>query len=304
MDRLHSMTVFVAVAESESFSGGARKLGMSPPAVTRTVAALEDRLGVKLLNRTTRHVRVTDAGQRYLEDSRRIIADSDEADEVAAGINAEPRGHLAITAPMMFGRMYVTPGIVEFLQRYPSMEVSAVFLDRIVNLLEEGLDVGIRIGDLPESNMKAQRVGYVRQVTCAAPDYLQLNGVPLSPQDLQNHQLVTASAISSSVEWKFIHDGKMIPVRVKPRLTVSSNDAAIEAVVRGCGITRLLSYQIAPQLEGGQLDILLKEYEPAPLPIHVVHREGKYTSAKTRAFVDLIADRIREDSSLDREGAV
>ena len=139
------MTVFVAVAEEESFAAGARRLGMSPPAVTRAISALEERLGVKLLNRTTRYVRVTDAGHRYLDDCRRIIQDTDEADEAAAGINGEPRGHLAVTAPVMFGRLFVIPGIVDYLQRYPDMEVSAVFLDRVVNLLEEGFDVGIRI---------------------------------------------------------------------------------------------------------------------------------------------------------------
>ncbi|MDD1629788.1 MAG: LysR family transcriptional regulator, partial [Methylococcaceae bacterium] len=153
MDRLHLMTVFVAVAEEESFAGGSRRLGMSPPAVTRAIAALEDRLGVKLLTRTTRYVRVTDAGNRYLDDARRIIAELDEADEAAAGINAEPRGHLAVTAPVLFGRIFVIPGIVDYLQRYPDMEVSAVFLDRVVNLLEEGFDVGVRIGELPDSSM-------------------------------------------------------------------------------------------------------------------------------------------------------
>ena len=178
MDRLHLMEVFVAVAEEEGFAAGARRLRMSPPAVTRAIAALEARLGVKLLNRTTRFVRVTEAGQRYLDDTRRIIGEVDEADEAAAGINAEPRGHLSVTAPVMFGSLYVTPGIVEFLERYPAAEVSAVFLDRIVNMLEEGIDVGVRIGELPDSSMKALRVGYVRRVLCAAPSYLERHGEP------------------------------------------------------------------------------------------------------------------------------
>ncbi|MCU7812568.1 MAG: LysR family transcriptional regulator, partial [Candidatus Thiodiazotropha sp. (ex Notomyrtea botanica)] len=152
MDRFHLMSVFIAVAEEQGFASGARRLDMSPPAVTRAVAHLEERLGVKLLNRTTRYVRVTEAGQRYLEDARRILSEVEAADESAAGINAEPRGHLAVTAPVLFGRMFVMPGIVEYLKRYPSTEVSAVFLDRIVNLLEEGQDVGVRIGQLPDSS--------------------------------------------------------------------------------------------------------------------------------------------------------
>jgi DNA-binding transcriptional LysR family regulator len=299
MDRLHLMSVYVAVAEAESFAGGARRLGMSPPAVTRAVAALEARLGVKLLNRTTRHVRATDAGQRYLEDARRIIAASDEADEAAAGINAEPRGHLAVTAPVLFGKMFVTPGIVDYLQRYPDMEVSALFLDRVVNLLDEGLDVGIRIGELPDSSFKAVRVGQVRRVVCAAPAYLKAHGLPKRPEDLRQHQIISASGVTPSMEWKFSRAGVDQSVRIQPRLTVTSNDAAIEAAVRGFGITRLMSYQVAPQLAAGELKIVLGDDEPAPLPIHVVHREGRYASAKIRSFVDLIAQRLKAEKSLN-----
>jgi len=299
MDRLHLMTVFVAVAEEESFAGGARRLAMSPPAVTRAVAALEDRLGVKLLNRTTRFVRATDAGQRYLEDARRIIGEADEADEAAAGLNAEPRGHLAVTAPALFGKLYVLPGIVDFLQRYPAMEVSALFLDRVVNLLEEGLDVGVRIGELPDSSMRALRVGYVRRVLCASPDYLDKHGMPQNPAELSGHNIVSASAVSPSIEWKFGQGSGLTAVRVKPRLTVTTNDAAIEAAVLGFGITRLLSYQVVPQLVSGQLKILLSEFEPAPMPIHVLHREGRYASAKVRSFVDLIAVGLRGNPALN-----
>ena len=226
MDRLHLMNVFVAVGEAQSFAAGARRLGMSPPAVTRAIAALEARLGVKLLNRTTRFVRVTEAGQRYLDDARRIIGDVDEADEAAAGVNAEPRGHLAVTAPVLFGKMYVTPGIVDYLQRYPAMEVSALFLDRIVNLLEEGLDVGVRIGELPDSSMKAIGVGHVRRVVCASPAYLKRQGAPKTPADLARHSVVLSSTVTPVADWKFAHDTKTTTVRVTPRLTVTSIDPA------------------------------------------------------------------------------
>ncbi|MDK2126908.1 LysR family transcriptional regulator [Parachitinimonas caeni] len=299
MDRLHLMTVFVAVAESESFAGGARRLGMSPPAVTRAVAALEERLGVKLLNRTTRHVRVTEAGQRYLEDARRIIAEVDEADEAAVGINAEPRGHLAVTAPVLFGKLFVMPAVVDYLQRYPQMEVSALFLDRVVNLLEEGLDVGIRIGELADSTMKALRVGYVRRVVCASPEYLDKLGLPLAPEDLLGHQIIAASGVSPTIEWKFQRDGETVGVRVRPRLVITSNDAALEAAVRGFGITRLLSYQVAQQLANQQLKIILSEFEPPRLPIHIVHREGRRPSAKMRAFIDLMAAHLRSSADLN-----
>lgn len=295
MDRLQLMTVFVAVAEEQSFAGGARRLNMSPPAVTRAIAALEDRLGTKLLTRTTRYVRVTDAGQRYLEDARRIISEVDEADEAAAGINAEPRGQLAITAPVLFGKLFVIPGIVDYLQRYPDMEISAVFLDRIVNLLEEGFDVGIRIGELPDSSMKAIRVGSIRRVVCASPAYLAKHGAPDKPSDLANHLVVAASAVSPAIEWKFAEG---LVVRVKPRLTVTSNDSAIAAVLLGMGVTRLLSYQIASYQASGQLQTILSEFEPEPLPIHVIHREGRYASAKVRSFVDLIVAKLRSDQAL------
>jgi DNA-binding transcriptional LysR family regulator len=298
MDRLHLMTVFLAVAEEESFAGGARRLAMSPPAVTRAVAALEERLGVKLLTRTTRHVRVTEAGQRYLDDARRVIAAADEADEAAAGLHGQPRGHLTITAPVLFGRMYVMAGIVAYLQRFPETTVSAMFLDRVINMLEEGVDVGIRIGELADSSYKALRVGYVRRLVCAAPDYLARHGIPRDPEDLSGHPIIVAANLGPMAEWKFARDGAPISIRVKPRLTVTSNDAAIAAAVGGIGITRLLSYQIAPQLAAGELQIILSEYELPRVPIHVIHREGRNASAKIRRFVDLMAERLRTDPSL------
>lgn len=295
MDKLYLMTAFVAVAEEESFAGAARRLNMSPPAVTRAIAALEERLGVKLLNRTTRYVRSTDAGLRYLDDARRIIGEVEEADEAAQGVNAAPRGHLAVTAPMLFGKEFVLPGIVEFLKLYPDMEVSAMFLDRVVNLLEEGFDVGIRIGELPDSSMKAKHVGFVRRVVCASSAYLTESGTPVRPEQLIGHTIVAAGTVSPSVEWKFGKGDQSSSVRVKPRLTVFNNDAAIEAAMQGFGITRLLSYQIAPQVASGQLNIILSEFEQVPIPVHVIHREGRYASGKVRTFVDLIAEKLKND---------
>lgn len=299
MDRFHLMNVFVAVAEEQGFAAGARRLGMSPPAVTRAVATLEERLGVKLLNRTTRYVRATEAGQRYLEDARRILTEVDAAEEAATGINAEPRGHLAVTAPVLFGRMFVMPGIVDYLQRYPGTEVSAVFLDRVVNLLEEGQDVGVRIGELPDSSMRALRVGSVRLVVCASPEYLERHGEPKVPQELFEHSIIASSAGSGAFDWRFEITSGTRGLRIQPRLTVTSNDAAIEAARQGFGITRLLSYQVAPQLASSELKIVLTEYEPAPRPIHIVHREGRYASAKVRAFVDLMAERLRAEHALN-----
>lgn len=300
MARLESMEIFVAVAEEQSFARGARRLNLSAPAVTRAVAALEERLGVKLLTRTTRYVRLTDAGLRYLEDARRIIHQANEADETAAGIDAEPRGHLAVTAPVLFGRMFVIPGIVEYLQRFEAMEVSAIFLDRIVNMLEEGIDVGIRIGELPDSSMRAIRVGRVRQVLCASPGYLAKIGLPTSPDALSRHSVIVSAAGSwSTIEWKFLDGDKIMTRKIRPRLSVTGNDAAIAAAIQGLGITRVLSYQAAPFLAAGQVKIVLSEYEPTPLPIHILHREGRFASAKVRTFVDLMTERLRADQILN-----
>lgn len=299
MDRLHLMSVFVAVAEAESFAGGARNLGMSAPAVTRAIAALEARLGVRLLARTTRVVRLTEAGARYLEDCRRIIADADEADESARGLNAAPRGRLHVTAPVLFGRLFVMPAVQAYVDRYPDVSVNALFLDRVVSLVDEGLDVAVRIGELPDSSLRAIRVGQIRRVVCGAPAYLERHGTPLHPSELQQHRIIATSAITPSTEWRFFRDSRATSVRVSPRLTVNSNDAAIAAAVSGWGLTRVLSYMIAPQLQAGQLQTILTAFEPAPLPIHILHREGRHASAKVRAFIDLIVAHLRSHPGLN-----
>lgn len=302
MDRFHLMSVFVAVAEAESFAGGARRLAMSPPAVTRAVATLESHLGAKLLTRTTRHVRATDAGLRYLESARRILAEADEADEAAAGVHAAPRGQLAITAPVLFGNEYVMPGVVDYLRRYPDVSASVLLLDRVVNLDEEGLDVGVRIGELPDSTLRAIPVGFVRRIVCAAPAYLKKYGTPGTPQDLARHNVIAASPVSPTHAWRFAAGRKSIVVKVAARLAVSNNEAAIRAAVQGLGVTRLMSYQIASHLHARRLTRVLGEYEPPPLPIHVLHREGRQASAKVRGFVDLLVARLRADAALSRVG--
>ena len=298
MDRFHLMSVFVAVAEEQGFAGAARRLGLSPPAVTRAVATLERRLGVTLLNRTTRFVRVTDAGVRYLESARRILAEADEADEAVAGAHAAPHGRLAVTAPVVFGSLFVMPGIIDFLNRYPGASVSALFLDRVVNLLEEGLDVGVRIGELPDSTMRAIPVGFVRRVVCASPRYLDKHGTPREPGDLAHHTVVAATPVSPTPEWRFGAGRRGVTTRVRPRLSVTSNDAAVHAALRGFGITRLMSYQVAAHLAAGRLRRVLATYEPPPLPIHVMHLEGRQASAKVRSFVDLLVDRLRTETAL------
>jgi len=299
MDRLHLMSVYVAVVEAEGFASGARKLQMSPPAVTRAVAALEERLGVKLLNRTTRYVRMTEAGQKYYEDAKRIIALADEADNAALGINAAPRGQLTITASVLFGRLFVMPGIIAYLRRYPEVEVNALFVDRVVNMLEEGVDVAIRIADLPDSSYRALRVGSVKRVLCASPDYLAEYGIPQTPDDLSRHRVILARGLNPNNELRFQNDTGQQTVKVQPTLSVSDNDSAAVAAKAGLGITRLLNYQIAEALRSGLLKIVLGDYESPPVPVQILHREGRHSSAKIRSFVYLMAERLRAELSLN-----
>ncbi|ATB64282.1 MULTISPECIES: LysR family transcriptional regulator [Pseudomonas] len=298
MDQIHLMKVFVAVGELESFAAAARRLAISPAAVTRAVTALEEQLGVKLLLRTTRSVRLTEAGGRYLQDTRHILASIVEANEAAAGINAAPKGDLAVTAPILFGKKFVMPCIVRYLQQYPEVDVSAFFLDRVVNLVEEGMDVAVRIGQLPDSGLKALRVGKMRRLLCASPEYLERHGTPRHPSELQKHEVIAAGTLSPRTDWRFgaIDDPTLI--RMKPRLTVTSNDAAIAAASAGLGIARLLSYQVADEVAAGRLQVILAEYEEAPWPIHILHRESKYGSTKVRTFIDMLAEHLRSQAHL------
>ena len=299
MDRFHLINVFVAVVDTNGFAGAGRKLNMSPPAVTRAINELETHLGLRLLTRTTRTVRVTDAGERYVQDCKRILSEMLEADESVSGMHASPRGRLTVTAPVLFGGMYVTPIVTQYLNRYPDVTASCLFLDRVVNLLDEGVDVAVRIGELPDSTMQAIRVGQVRRVICAAPDYLAKNGIPISPDDLHSHTIVSASGVTPSPEWKLMEHGEPRNIRLQARMITTTNDSAVAAAINGFGLTRLLSYQVAEHLRTGKLKAVLPEFEPAALPVHVVHREGRQAPQRVRAFLDLAIERLRQDATLN-----
>jgi DNA-binding transcriptional LysR family regulator len=293
MDQIHLMRVFVTVGEEGGFAAAARRLDVSPAAVTRAIVALEDELGVPLLLRTTRNVRMTDAGRRYFDDTRAILASIDEANEAVSGINAEPRGTLSVTGPVLFGRAFIMPCVIEYMRRFPQVEVNAQFVDRVVNLVDEGLDVAVRIGHLPDSSLRAVKVGQIRRVLCAAPAYLEARGTPTHPSDLLQHTVVSSSAVSPRVEWHFGRGDEALSVRMTPRLVVTSNDSALDAALAGLGITRLLSYQVADQVERGELRLLLEDFEEQAWPVHIVHREGRHGSAKVRSFIDLAVERLR-----------
>ena len=299
MDRFHLINVFVTVVDCQGLAGAARKLNLSPPAVTRAINELETHLGLRLLTRTTRSVRVTDAGERYVQDCRRILAEMLEADESVSGMHSAPRGRLTVTAPVLFGALFVTPIVTEYLSRYPDVSASCLFLDRVVHLLDEGVDVAVRIGDLPDSSMQAIRVGQVRRVICASPDYLARKGIPTTPDDLHGHTIISASSVTPNPEWKLMDKGELRNIRLQARMITTTNDSAVRAAASGFGLTRLLSYQVAEHLRNGLLKTVLPDFEPTALPIHVVHREGRQAPQRVRAFLDLAIERLRQDAALN-----
>lgn len=300
MDRLQTMSVFAAVADNAGFASAARQLNLSPPSVTRAVAELEARLGARLLHRTTRAVRLTEAGERYLADCRRILSDIDAAEQHAAGLHARPSGLVTVTASLMFGHMVLAPVLLDLLKAYPDLSVNGMFADRVVHMYEDGIDVAVRIADLADSSLTAIRVGGVRKVLCASPDYLAHNGRPRHPSDLAGHDLIDFVNLSAAGHWEFEDGGKAIAVRPGSRFGVNSGEVAIDAAVRGFGITRLLSYMIAAELESGALEIVLENYEPAPVPIHVVHKEAGQTSARVRAVIDFLVVALRHHPAVGR----
>lgn len=303
MDRLHQIKVFITVVDENGFVGAARKMRISPPAVTRAVNELERELGVRLLARTTRAVRVTEAGLRYASDCRRILGELVEADELASGMNSTPRGQLTVTAPMLFGRKFVAPVLAEYLGRYPEVDVASTFVDRVVNMLDEGFEVAVRIGQLPDSTFQAIQVGQVRRVIVASPDYLARRGAPVRPSDLLSHDIVSANAVTPTSEWTLMDQGTPSTVRLYPRLNTSTNDSAVAVVTGGFGVTRLLSYQVAEKLESGELVVVLENFEPPPLPVHVLHREGRQAPQRVRTFLDLAIERLRGNPALSGPGA-
>lgn len=298
MDRIQSLEVFVAVAEEGSFATAARRTGLSAPSVTRGINALEARLGTRLFTRTTRQVRLTEVGTMYLEDARTILMQLQAADDAASGAGGTPVGQLRVTAPTEFGRMFVLPIMMDFLDRYPDVAGDVLMVDRVVNMVEEGFDIAVRIGDLPASGLSAIRVGQVRRVICGSPGYFEKHGRPKSARDLQDHRIISASSVSPGTEWRFGPEMKEA-VRVKPCLVVSSVAAAIQAARADWGLCRVLSYQIAPDVKAGTLQTVLEGCEPPPLPVHLLHAEGRRAAAKVRCFLDFAKPKLRAAPDLN-----
>lgn len=293
-DRVDALMAFVAVAEQQSFAGAARHLSRSPASVTRAIAALEERLQTRLFNRTTRAVALTDAGARYLESCRRLLATYDELEAINLGEQAQPHGWINITAPVMFGRLHVLPIVRSFLDAHPRVDIRLLLLDRVVSLVDEGLDLGVRIGQLPDSSLQAIRVGQIRRIVCASPEYITRRGVPATPRDLRNHILIACTAVTPIPDrWSFHGSNGVTSEAVTPRLIVNTTDAAVGAALDGFGLTCIRSYQAEPHATAGRLQIVLTEYEPPPSPIHIVHPRGRHLSSKVRSFLDHAAEALR-----------
>jgi DNA-binding transcriptional LysR family regulator len=290
MDRIDAMHAFVAVADLKGFAPAARKLGLSASAVTRLIAALEDRLGARLLQRTTRSVALTDAGARYLERARRILGDVEEAEAATEGENSLPRGRLVVSAPVGFGRLHVSPIMSEYLKRYSDVSAELRLSDMMINLVEEGVDAAVRIGHLADSSVVARHVGEMRRIVVASPGYLKKHGEPRSPEAIASHQTIQFSALSPSGDWRFVRDGEEIRVQPSPRLFTNSADAAIQYAADDGGLTRVLAYQAADAIKAGRLKILLAKFEEPPLPIHIVYPTSRLLSAKVRTFIDLVLE--------------
>ena len=293
MDRLAAINVFVAIAEAGSLSAAGRRLGMPLSTVSRYLAALEDQVGVRLITRTTRELALTEPGRHYLQSCRRIVAELEAAELRLAGEHQEPQGELAVTAPVVFGRLHVQPVVVEFLRMFPRVTARLLLVDRTVDLIEEGLDVSVRIGALPDSSLIAARVGSIRHITCASPAYLASRGRPSSPQELRNHDCISFTALSPVERWSFAGP-KPQRVNLHPRLTVNTAEAAIDAAVAGLGITRVLSYQAARPVADGSLRLILENFEPEEMPVNILHREDRLPQGKVESFIAFAVPRLRK----------
>ena len=293
MNRLDSMAVFVEVVEMGSLSAASRKLKMPLPTVSRKISELESHIKTRLLNRSTRKLTLTDAGKTYLPACKRILEDVGEAERAASGEYSAPTGELIITAPIVFGRLHVVPITTEFLKAYPDVHVRLVLGDRSFNLLEDHIDLAVRIGELPDSNLIATRVGMIRQVVCASPEYFAKRGAPKRPQDLAKHDCITFAGLMSPDAWNFKADRSDLTVPIRSRLVVNMAEAAIDAAIRDTGVTRVLSYQIEKAMQAGSLVVVLKKFEPAPVPVSLVYTGQRLLPLKLRAFLDFASPRLR-----------
>ncbi|OWV74876.1 LysR family transcriptional regulator [Rhizobium sp. R339] len=293
MDRLDAMTVLLAVVEQGSLSAASRHLRLPLATVSRKVSDLEAHLNARLLQRTNRKVALTEAGRSYVEAAREILGRVEEAERAAAGEYSAPKGELTMTAPIVFGRLHVLPVVVDFLKAYPEINLRLMLGDRVSNLVEDHIDLALRIGNLPDSNLIATRLGAIRRAVYASPDYLERHIIPKHPRDLSNHDCITFEGMASTRNWTFVDGKHEVLVPIRSRLAVNTAEAAVDAAVAGLGITRVLSYQAAQAEKIGLLVPLLADFEPPPAPVHLVYPSQGLVPLKLRALMDFATPRLR-----------
>jgi DNA-binding transcriptional LysR family regulator len=298
MDRLAAMRAFVAVVDTGSLTAAAVLLDRAPPTMVRTLAALETHLGVRLLTRTTRRMSLTEEGRVYLDRCRRILADVEEAEQAVVPSIAEPRGDIRATAPVLFGQRHVAPAVTDFLQRHAQVRVELLLLDRNIDLVDEGIDVGVRIGRLPDSSMVAVPVGHVRRVVVASPALLEEAAATVHPAELAARPCVAHSGTGSPGRWTFRDGGRDLAMRVKSTFTCNQVTAVVEACVAGLGFGCFLSYQVEPEVRAGALRVVLEAYEPEPIPVQIVYPGARLMSPRLRVFVDWLRDQLRARPAL------
>ncbi len=294
MDMLNAMNTFVQIVDSGSLTAAAEAMDKSLPSVVRVLASLEQKLNVRLLHRTTRRIALTDEGRQYLERCRRILSDIEEAELSLTTQQAEPSGNLHISAPVQFGQMHVTPVVTGFIQRYKRVHVNLLLLDRVVNMVEEGMDVAIRIGSLKDSSMIVIPVGEIRRVFCASPKLLKKTGTPKHPEELSSYDCIKFTGLGARKTWEFRDQGKPLSVKVDGPFESNQVRAAIDVTASGAGFGVFLSYQIAPLVKEKKLKILLPDFEPPPLPVNIVYPHVKLISSRVRAFVDCVTPQLRK----------
>jgi DNA-binding transcriptional LysR family regulator len=294
MDRFGAMTILLKVVEAGSLSAAARQLEVPVATVSRRIAELEAHLKTRMLNRSSRRLSLTEAGGLYVEASKRILEQLEEAERAAMGVHKDPKGRLTVTAPIVFGRVHMVPIIADFLIEYPDIDLKLILADRLLDLLESDVDVALRIGELGDSSLIASRVGIVRRVTCASPSYLAARGRPQKPEDLHAHHCVTFDNLASPQAWRFSSPKGEILVPIRSRLTVTTAEAAVAGAAAGVGLTRLLSYQILEAKLAGQLEVVLEDYELPPWPISLVYAGQQLLPRKLRAFLDFAVPRLKD----------
>lgn len=293
MDRFHELRVFIAVAEGGGFAKAAAGLNSSPPAITRAVAGLEDRLGVRLFNRTTRKVQLTEPGVRFFEDAKRVLSDLDTAEQDLKGEARLASGQLSITASLAFGRSVLEPIVSSFTDAHPLVHVSMLLFDRVVDLVDEGFDLAVRIGHLPDSSLVSSHVGHVRRILVASPEYIARRGMPGRPADLKLHAVIAHTALMPNREWRFADSGKPGRVTITPRIEVNDAHAGIQAAEQGKGITIALSYMVANAIRAKRLIPVLEDYAPPPVPVHLIHAQRRIIAPKVRSFLDFAGPKLR-----------